>query len=188
ELPGAAGGKYRELGFEQLRRPGAGARGIERRVLDEPYELGGAILRDRLRAGSHHGERRRIGHERPAAAPFWRRPRPAAGLEIDRQIVAKASQVKAFHGPAAIILAFVLLRSRCCFWLRASRRRLPPLEKGRDGVGDRDPSWLACARSEVRGTTPAEHRSDFARPPCRDLTDLLHALRAAPKKARHPAH
>src|SRR2546425_7281037 len=135
EWPAAAGGKCRKFGFEQFLRPGAGARGIERRVLDEPYELGGAILRDRLRAGSHHGERRRIGHERPAAAPFRRRPRPAAGLEIDRQIVAKASQVKAFHGPAAIILAFVPLRSRCCVWLRASRRRLPPLEKGKDGGG-----------------------------------------------------
>ncbi len=73
ELPAAAGLVDRKARLDQFLRLGAGAGGVERRMLQQPDLLGRAARRDRGHPLVHRGERRLIGHRRLADAPLHRR-------------------------------------------------------------------------------------------------------------------
>ncbi len=70
-LPAAAALVDREpRGVEQILRPGAGAGGVERRVLQEPNQLGRAFVADRRDPPLHRGHRLVITHRRVGDAPL----------------------------------------------------------------------------------------------------------------------
>lgn len=58
--PAASGPVHRKAGDEQLGRVGTGARGIERRMFDQPDAFGGGTRPDGLGAAFHVGDRRFI--------------------------------------------------------------------------------------------------------------------------------
>ena len=70
----APGGEHREaVGLDQVLDAGAGAGGVERRVLDQPDHLAGGAASDRFGTRLHHGKRIRIGGEAGFDPPFDRR-------------------------------------------------------------------------------------------------------------------
>ena len=86
ELPAAADLVDREARIDQVGRVGAGAGGVERRVLEQPHQLGRAAVRDRGGARIHRGERHVVRHEAVAHPPFDRRQ--AGAFQAETEIVA----------------------------------------------------------------------------------------------------
>ena len=71
ELAAAAGAVHGKAGgVEEVALPGAGAGGVERRVLEEPDQLARGAGGDRLDAGGHDGGGRLVGHEPGRDEPF----------------------------------------------------------------------------------------------------------------------
>ena len=81
ELPAAARLMHREpVRLQQILRPGAGAGRVERRMLQQPYQLAGATLGDGGDAVLHHRHRRLVGHLAVADRPVDNARRHGAGI------------------------------------------------------------------------------------------------------------
>ena len=72
ELAAAPGRVHREACLDQLGGLGAGAGGVERRMLDQPDELARSAVGDRRGAGLHDRERGLVGGEPLADLPLHR--------------------------------------------------------------------------------------------------------------------
>jgi hypothetical protein len=89
ELPAAPDRMHREARVGEVLRPGAGAGGIERRVLQQPDEFRSASVRDRRDPCLHGGKRALIAHRRFAHAPRDRSK--TRRLQAKSEIVARVN-------------------------------------------------------------------------------------------------